>query len=71
MTADSNRRELLHLARGVAAGKIRPELADSIVPRTASEFAPCPLATFALLVEAVGSGRPVEPLLNSLMGQAA
>ena len=67
MTATSRRADLLHLARGVAAGTIRPALADSLVPLTASEFAVNPLATFALLVEAVGSHRPVEQLLNALM----
>lgn len=69
--AESDRRALLDLARGVAAGTIRPSISDSLVPLYAAENSYDPLTTFSLLVEAVGSGRPVEPLLNSLMGEAA
>lgn len=67
----SARAELLNLARAVAAGTIRPQLADEIVPLTASAVAPNILATFAELVEAVGSHRPVEDLLNRLTAETA
>jgi hypothetical protein len=73
-TADSNRRELLDLARGVAAGTVRPSLADALVPLTASEFARDPLAVFhRVLVPAVRDHDAdlIASSLNLLMGQEA
>lgn len=70
----STRAELLELARGIAAGTIRRGLADEIVPLTAAESTPDPLAIFhRVLVPAIrnGDAELIASSLNLLMGQAA
>lgn len=71
-TREDQRRELLGLGRGVASGAIRWELANEIVPLTASEFCPDAIGTFSDLVVALRccDGPETTRNLNALCGAA-